>query len=97
MKYINIFLALALFCLTKSCVEILSPKSKGDCNGKLTDAEKGVGAKYCCFAEKNGEKACVPIDQATYDLIPDQKIDGTFDCNSSFIKYGLIGLILVLL
>ena len=132
MKIYNLFLIFILITIIYSdeetgCYTITNPKSKGDCNGKLSKLEKEQKYAYCCFvsySKKSEHNTCQPIDQNLYDnmskymkylkkseeateiyyeIYPDKKKseedwgDYSIDCNSNYLGFGIITLILLLL
>ena len=87
-----------------SCAFIANPTSQKDCNDKLTDWDKENNLKYCCYREVETLKDCLPIDQATYDSIGETKaatstatnlgnVHYKIECDSSYLKLGLLSLL----
>ena len=132
MKIYNLFLIFILITIIYSddetaCLTVANPKSKGDCNGKLSKIEKEQKYAYCCYAsysKKSELNHCMPVEQNLYDnmskymkylkkteeaseiyyeIYPDKKKskedygDYSIDCNSNYLNFGIIILILFLI
>ena len=81
-----------------SCLLTASP-SKKTCNAALSESDKAsqYQYKYCCYTEYESLKACVPYTQDMYDAIGKAKksdIKGKIECKSTFLKLGLLGLVI---
>lgn len=97
---------LIIYVNSTDCEDIQNVSKKKDCNGKLSDDDK-KHYSHCCYAEdENGNKACTPITQAHFDSLEalskaakelGQESKGKFDCNSNYIKFGFLSLLLSLL
>jgi hypothetical protein len=106
MKFYQIILILFLLSVVQAneCTSV-SPSKKKDCNEKSKSSESD-GWKYCCYEETNGAKSCDTYDQAEYDAIgkwPDatkkayKEAKIKIECESSYIAFTLLSLILVIL
>ena len=106
LKYIIALAFLIAFSLSQdeeACVTLTrNPTSKKDCNGKLSQAEKDSNFKYCCYLESGTYKQCIAYTQEMYDLIGKAKSysggttstsEGKIECNSSYLKLGLLSLL----
>ena len=74
MNKLCLFLLLSLIAdaYLEDCMSISNPKSKSDCNGKLSDNDKNSNYAYCCYvsySKKSEENGCVGIDKKYYDNI----------------------------
>ena len=79
-----------------TCALTASP-SKSTCNSALSESDKKSGFKYCCYQEIESVKVCVPYTQDLYDAIGKAKksdIKGTIECKSTYLKLGLLGLVI---
>ena len=79
-----------------SCILTASP-SKETCNSALSESDKTSKFKYCCYQEYESLKTCVPYTQDMYDAIGKAKksdIKGKIECKSTYLKLGLLGLVL---
>ena len=84
--------------LEEDCFSIDTPLNEKDCNGKLSQEEKDEGYKYCCYIEEGGEPYCAPVTKELYDEFKTyDKEKGTYECHSSYLKKGLLYLVLFLL
>ena len=85
--------------LEQDCVDIEEPLNYTACNGKLSQAEKDEGYKYCCYFEgEGGYSYCDRYTQEDYNQLKkyDKEV-GTYKCHSSYLKKGLLYLVLFLL
>lgn len=105
--YTFIFLVLLIvYVNSENCIAIQNVSKKKDCNGKLSEDDKKIYS-HCCYSEsENGEKGCVPVTKEYYDSIESlvkaakelgTESKGKFDCNSNYIKFGFLSLLLSLL
>ena len=86
------------------CDEITGVSKKSDCHEKLSDKDKTANLAYCCYIEnEEGDKHCYGVTQVYYDsmesLVKAAKKAGTenkgiIDCNSNYIKFGFLSLLL---
>ena len=94
MKILQLFIIGTLLVFIKSDCATTSDPSKKNCNGAtFSQTEKNSNAKYCCYLEYEGAKACAPYTQEEYDLIGKTKkgdIKGKIKCNSSYLQLGLL-------
>ena len=90
------------------CNLISNPTKKSDCNEKLSAADKANKIEYCCYAEVGELKACVGYTKELYDAIGEAKksssssdtsssVKGKIECNSQYLTFGVITLLLYLL
>ena len=107
LNYIIVLGFLIAFSLSddEACVTLnRNPTSKKDCNGKLSQAEKDSNFKYCCYVESGDYKQCIAYTQEMYDFIGKAKSEsssttttssakGKIECNSSYLKLGLLSLL----
>ncbi len=97
---------LIIYVNSTDCEDIQNVSKKKDCNGKLSDDDKKKYS-HCCYAEdENGNKRCDPVTQTEFDGLEallkaakelGQESKGKFDCNSNYIKFGFLSLLLSLL
>ena len=80
----------------EGCSGIDSPSNYKDCNGKLSKVEEDAGYKYCCYIkEEGGNPYCEPYTKEDYDKIKDSDDEPeAFRCYSSYLKKGLLYLVL---
>lgn len=107
MKLLQIFLVIALFgfIFSTDCALIQNPTKKKDCNEKLSENDKTIGFKYCCYLEVESMKTCSPLTQEGYDAIgkakksddSSSKVKGKIECQSLFLKFALINLVFLFL
>ena len=87
-----------------NCLLISNPSSKKDCNEKLSTWDKENNYKYCCFYQIGDDKSCIPYTQEMYDFIGEAKkassgqttasnVKAKLECNSSYLKLGLLSLL----
>ena len=74
MNKLCLFLLLSLIsdAYLDDCNSIKNPKSKSDCNGKLSDNDKNNKYVYCCYmsySKKSEENQCLAADQNYYDNV----------------------------
>lgn len=111
MKLYQIILLLLCFSLVLNCSSHSSDASKDVCNKDLTEEEKAKGYTHCCYIryklEKQDErKGCEIYNKYRFDHIKDflkqmyfeaGTDDFNIECSSSYVKFGLLSLILILL
>ncbi len=108
MKFYHIILILLLIVYINTeddCDDIKNPSSKKDCNGKLSSNDKEKKYTHCCFLENDGQKACLSFTQKEFDDIEKNMKEakdkgekvGSIECNSSYIKIGLLSLLFAVL
>ena len=77
-----------------------TPSKKSDCT------EHSKIGKYCCYVESNGARACSELDKKEYDEIGKwnsarkseyEKMKSKIECESSYITFTLLSLILLIL
>lgn len=106
MKLHQIILILFLLSVVRAneCTSV-NPSKKKDCNEKSKSSESD-GWKYCCYEETNGVKSCDSYDQIFYDSIGKWTSEAKkayknagykIECESSYITFTLLSLILVFL
>ena len=85
--------------LEQDCLDIEEPLNYTACNGKLSQADKDEGYKYCCYIkEEGGQPICLPYTQEDYNQLKKSNgVQGTYKCHSSYLKKGLLYLVLFLL
>ena len=75
MNKLCLFLLLSLIAdvYLDDCESIQNPKSKSDCNGKLSDDDKNINKyAYCCYlsySKKSEKNSCIGVDQKYYDNV----------------------------
>ena len=84
-----------------------SPSTYKDCHN--SDGIIDIAFYKCCYLwqiKSGTEKSCVPITKSQFENFPDyyKKLKDeygvylrSFDCNSSFIRYAILGLFSLLL
>lgn len=102
MRFAQVFtfsLLLIFVASLDGCIFIENP-SKKNCNSGLTDADKALNYKYCCYVDTKGAKTCVPYTKEMYDAIGKAKKSEykdagvTIECFSSYLKMSLLSLLL---
>lgn len=90
------------------CILIANPTKKSDCNEKLSETDKKNKIEYCCYVEAGDLKACVGYTKEQYDAIGEaasnsdsssttSNVKGKIECNSQYLTFGVITLLLYLL
>ena len=86
------------------CISTTSPSSLKDCNGQLSEAEKQT-YKYCCIHITDAYKQCVPYTKEAYDNYEKARKESSglagsimdaalkVECDSSYLKLGLLSLL----
>lgn len=106
MKLHQIILILFLLSIVQAneCDEV-NPSKKKDCT-KHSKSSESDGWKYCCYVEANSQKGCIDYSQAQYDAIGKmtssekkaaKDLGGKIECESSYIAFTLLSLILIIL
>lgn len=107
MKFYHIILVLLLIAYINTedgCKSIKNPSKKSDCNGKLSSTEQNKYS-HCCYVDNDEGKACVALKKDEFDSL-EQNIKeakdkgekvGTIECNSSYLKIGLLSLLFAVL
>ena len=109
MKFYSVLILFLLIAYINSICQGTTPSGKKDCKDKLSDEEKKTNS-YCCYAEnKNGDKTCLPLKKDEYNDIKnyikeannnienDKEKIKSLNCNSLFLKLGLMNILLFLL
>ena len=110
MKAYLLIMAILFIYIKSDCSATSGIDRYTDCTNRvLSLVEKGFGNSYCCYIYGvNGnekKKRCTPISQNEYDNM-EKTIDyytsiyafniKSFDCKSSYIQIGLLGLLFLL-
>lgn len=111
MKFYHfVLIAILIAYINTDCTSKISGSGvskKSDCHDALSDTEKKTYS-HCCYLEDDtgSSKACLPITKETFDGLEKvfqeaekagNKGKGVYDCNSSYIKIGLLSLLFAVL
>ena len=111
MKIYQLIIFLIFFIyIQNACVTTSEIKKYTDCTTRvISSAEKLAGDRYCCYlygvSGSETTKTCIPISQGDYEDIEStikfwEKFYSinmkSFDCKSSYIQIGLLGLLFLL-
>ena len=106
MKFYSLVLLFILIVSMNSDCGDDNGKNAKDCQNQLTDADKKNGISYCCYGKSDKDEGCASLTKAQYDDIKQTIKDieskskvtvKKLDCNSLFLKFGLLNILLFLL
>ena len=101
-NFIIIFILFNNISSLNYCNNSIIPKKGVDCEKRISDDEKKLGIKYCCYVRIDDNISCQGLNEEEYDEIYSNVLIGRdnfftyqIDCHSFFLISNVLYLILL--